>query len=90
MTNAKLPVTMILITLLSASLAGCIGNDDETESSNCSGDDLKIAFDLKDDLSPESIDNPNRIADYLCDVLDMDVTIYDVDSAALALSLIHI
>ena len=76
---------MILITLLSASLAGCIGNDDETESSNCSGDDLKIAFDLKDDLSPESIDNPNRIADYLCDVLDMDVTIYDVDSAALAM-----
>ena len=40
---------------------------------------------LKDDLTPESIDNPNRIADYLCDVLDMDVTIYDVDSAALAM-----
>ena len=85
MIKAKIPAIMILITLLSASLAGCIGNEDESNSSNCSGDDLKIAFDLKDDLTPESIDNPSRIADYLCDVLDMDVTIYDVDSAALAM-----
>ena len=85
MNNIKIPTIMILITLLSASLAGCIGNEEETNSSNCNGDDLKIAFDLKDDLTPESIDNPNRIADYLCDVLDMDVTIYDVDSAALAM-----
>ena len=76
---------MILIILLSASLAGCIGNDDESKASDCSGDELKIAFDVKDDLMPESIDNPNRIADYLCDVLNMDVTIYDVDSAALAM-----
>ena len=59
----KLPATMILITLLSASLAGCIGNDDESKASDCSGDELKIAFDVKDDLMPESIDNPNRIAD---------------------------
>ena len=83
--NTKLSVTLVLVTLLSASLAGCIENEDESNASACSGDELKIAFDLKDDLTPESIDNPSRIADYLCDALGMDVTIYDVDSAALAM-----
>ena len=80
----KAPAIMILITLLSASLAGCIGNEDKSSSSDCEGDDLKVAYDLKDDLEPESIDNPTRIADYLCDVLEMNVTIYDVDSPELA------
>ena len=81
----KAPAIMILITLLSASLAGCIGNEDKSSSSDCEGDDLKVAYDLKDDLEPESIDNPTRIADYLCDVLEMNVTIYDVDSPELAM-----
>ena len=55
MNNMKIPAIMILITLLSASLAGCIGNEEDSNSSNCNGDDLKIAFDLKDDLTPESV-----------------------------------
>ena len=58
--NTKLSVTLVLVTLLSASLAGCIENEDESKASACSGDELKIAFDLKDDLTPESIDNPSR------------------------------
>ena len=85
MNLTKAPAIMILITLLSASLAGCIGSEDKSSSSDCEGDDLKIAYDLKDDLEPESIDNPSRIADYLCDVLEMNVTIYDVDSPELAM-----
>ena len=48
----KAPAIMILITLLSASLAGCIGNEDKSSSSDCEGDDLKVAYDLKDDLEP--------------------------------------
>ena len=83
--NNKLTGLLLMMTILSASLAGCIGNDEQENESNCDGDALKIAFDTKDDMTPESIDNPARIADYLCDKLGMDVTIYDVDSANLAM-----
>jgi ABC-type phosphate/phosphonate transport system substrate-binding protein len=79
----------ILLTLLmcSAALAGCLGSDSEENSENgiCSGDKLIIAYEIKEDMTADDIQNPQQIANYLCETLDMDVEIYDVGSSGLAM-----
>ena len=76
--------TILMILLMcTASLAGCIGGDDEEDGSvsACSGDKLVIAYEVKEDMDADSLENPQQIADYLCEELDMDVSIYNVGSS---------
>ena len=39
----------------------------------CSGDKLVIAYEVKEDMDADSLENPQQIADYLCEELGMDV-----------------
>ena len=84
-TNTK-TILMILL-MCTASLAGCIGGDDKEEESvgACSGDKLVIAYEVKEDMDADSLENPQQIADYLCEELGMDVSIYNVGSSGLAM-----
>ncbi|MBT4920138.1 MAG: PhnD/SsuA/transferrin family substrate-binding protein, partial [Euryarchaeota archaeon] len=77
---------MILL-MVTTAMAGCIGSDDDSISStdNCSGDELKIAYEIKEDLTDTDLSNPQQIANYLCDKLDMDVSLYDVGSSGIAM-----
>ena len=66
---------VIMVLLISASLAGCAGNDEDTGPI----DTLVIAYEVRDDY--ENIDeNPQSFADYLSEVLNYDVSLYSVDS----------
>ena len=73
--------------MCTASLAGCIGSEDkeEEEVGACSGDKLVIAYEVKEDMDADSLQNPQQIADYLCEKLGMDVSIYNVGSSGLAM-----
>ena len=79
-TNTK-TILMVLL-MCTASLAGCLGSDENEEeiTSKCSGDELVIAFEVKEDMNADDIQNPQQIADYLCEKLGMDVSIYNVGS----------
>ena len=73
MNNMKLPAIMILITLLSASLAGCIGNEE-----NKSLPTITIAYYLAEDSSANA--NAYGMAERLEDDLGIKVELYDVAS----------
>jgi ABC-type phosphate/phosphonate transport system substrate-binding protein len=77
----------IMLLICSAALAGCIEdtveNSDITAVDNCTGDELKIAYEVKEDAT--EIANPQQVADYLCEKLNMDVSLYDVGSSGLAM-----
>ena len=64
-------------------LAGCLEN--ENASSNDSNlDSLVVAFSIKDDYTNVD-ENPQRFADYLGQALNMDVSLYPVDSEGAAM-----
>ena len=77
----------MMLLMCCAALAGCLDNEEESTTSEveekCSGDELKIAYEIKEDA--EEIANPQQIADYLCDKLGMDVSLYDVGSSSIAM-----
>ena len=79
--------SLMILLMVTTAMAGCIGSDDDSTSStdNCSGDELKIAYEIKEDLTDIDLSNPQQIADYLCDKLDMDVSLYDVGSSGIAM-----
>lgn len=73
--------------MCSAALAGCLGSDDEKGSTSdvCSGDELIVAYEIKEDMPADDIQNPQQIANYLCEELGMNVKIYEVGSSGLAM-----
>jgi ABC-type phosphate/phosphonate transport system substrate-binding protein len=85
--NLKMKSMTIMLLICSAALAGCIEdtveNSDITAVDNCTGDELKIAYEVKEDAT--EIANPQQVADYLCEKLNMDVSLYDVGSSGLAM-----
>ena len=83
----KLKSMILMLLMCTAAFAGCIGNDEEKETSSetCSGDDLIIAYEIKEDMPADDIQNPQQIANYLCEKLDMNVKIYEVGSSGLAM-----
>ena len=87
----KTKIIMTVMMLFSAAFIGCLGEDESVSDSSsdviekCQGDKLVIAYDVKDDMTADSLDNPNRISEYLCEKLGMDVSIYDVGSTGIAM-----
>jgi ABC-type phosphate/phosphonate transport system substrate-binding protein len=76
-THKALTLTTLI---LLASLAGCLGTDSEdTKEKATAKEKLIIAYEVQDDYT--NIDeNPQVLADYLSDVTDYDVTLYNTDS----------
>ena len=72
----KTHANLLIGILLSSTIAGCIGTEDqETEPLG----ELVVAFEIKADY--ENIDeNPQILADYLSEKLNYDVSLYSVDS----------
>ena len=75
MLEEKKMAGFMMILMISASLAGCAGDDNEADPI----DTLVIAYEVRDDYV--NIDeNPQSFADYLSEVLNYDVSLYNVDS----------
>ena len=72
-TQTKKPLLLAFLVLI-ASVAGCIGNDDDDDKET-----LTVAFNLKDDYTNVD-ENPQRFADYLADALGINVELYPIDS----------
>ena len=73
--NGKKIAILLMALMVSASLAGCTGDDENDERI----DTLVIAYEVRDDY--ENIDeNPQSFADYLSEELNYDVSLYNVDS----------
>ncbi|MBT5661113.1 MAG: PhnD/SsuA/transferrin family substrate-binding protein, partial [Euryarchaeota archaeon] len=74
--------SILVFLIATASLAGCLGSEDENESSNL--EDFVIAYSIKDDYTNVD-ENPQRLADYMREELNMDVSLYPIDSEGAAL-----
>ena len=57
----------MMMLMCSAALSGCLGSDADEEISAelCSGDELIIAYEIKEDMPADDIQNPQQIANYL-------------------------
>ena len=82
MKTRTLKSTILVFLIATASLAGCLGSEDENESSNL--EDFVIAYSIKDDYTNVD-ENPQRLADYMSEELNMDVSLYPIDSEGAAL-----
>jgi len=74
--------TLLVFLIATASIAGCLGSKDEKETSD--SEEFVIAYSVKDDYTNVD-ENPQRLADYLSEELNMDVTLYPIDSEGAAL-----
>ncbi|MEZ8002091.1 MAG: PhnD/SsuA/transferrin family substrate-binding protein [Candidatus Poseidoniaceae archaeon] len=82
MSTRTLKTTLLVFLIATASLAGCIGSEDEKETPDL--EDFVIAYSVKDDYTNVD-ENPQRLASYLSEELNMDVTLYPIDSEGAAL-----
>ncbi len=82
MKTRTLKTTLLVFLIATASLAGCIGSEDEKETPDL--EDFVIAYSVKDDYTNVD-ENPQRLASYLSEELNMDVTLYPIDSEGAAL-----
>ena len=82
MKTRTLKSSILVFLIATASLAGCLGSDDEKEQSNL--EDFVIAYSIKDDYTNVD-ENPQRLADYMSEELNMDVSLYPIDSEGAAL-----
>ena len=79
----KIAKTLIMTLLIgTTALAGCLGTGDDSDNSDL--ESLVIAFSIKDDYTNVD-ENPQKFADYLGDALNMDVSLYPIDSEGAAL-----
>ena len=74
--------TLLVFLIATASLAGCLGTEDEKETPDL--EDFVIAYSVQDDYTNVD-ENPQRLADYLSEELNMDVSLYPIDSEGAAL-----
>ena len=74
--------TLLVFLIATASIAGCLGTEDEKETPDL--EEFVIAYSVKDDYTNVD-ENPQRLADYLGEELNMDVTLYPIDSEGAAL-----
>jgi len=82
MKTRTLKTTLLVFLIATASLAGCIGGEDEDKTPDL--EDFVIAYSVKDDYTNVD-ENPQRLATYLSEELNMDVSLYPIDSEGAAL-----
>ena len=82
MKTRTLKSSILVFLIATASLAGCLSDDSEKEESNL--EDFVIAYSIKDDYTNVD-ENPQRLADYMSEELNMDVSLYPIDSEGAAL-----
>lgn len=81
--NTSIAKTLLMTLLVgTTALAGCLGGDDTEDEPEL--EQLVIAFNLKDDYTNVD-ENPQRFADYMSETLNMDVSLYPIDSEGAAL-----
>lgn len=81
--NPNIAKTLIMTLLIgTTALAGCLEGSDEGDAGEL--EKLVVAFSLKDDYTNVD-ENPQRFADYLGETLNMDVSLYSIDSEGAAL-----
>ena len=81
--NTSIAKTLLMTLLIgTTALAGCLGADDTEDEPEL--EQLVIAFNLKDDYTNVD-ENPQRFADYMSETLNMDVSLYPIDSEGAAL-----
>ena len=81
--NPNIAKTLIMTLLIgTTALAGCLEGSDEAGAGEL--EKLVVAFSLKDDYTNVD-ENPQRFADYLGETLNMDVSLYSIDSEGAAL-----
>ncbi|MAF93415.1 hypothetical protein CMO85_01975 [Candidatus Woesearchaeota archaeon] len=80
--NRRLIATLLMTTLLAATVPGCLFTSD-VDYSTCSDDDncLKIAFEVKEEYQ-NTDENPQKLADRLGELMGQEVEIYPVNSQA--------
>ena len=81
MKTRTLKSSILVFLIATASLAGCLSDDTEEESNL---EDFVIAYSIKDDYTNVD-ENPQRLADYMSEELNMDVSLYPIDSEGAAL-----
>jgi len=82
MKTRTLKTSLLVFLIATASLAGCIGGEDENEGPDL--EEFVIAYSIKDDYTNVD-ENPQRLADYMSAELNMDVSLYPIDSEGAAL-----
>ena len=58
MMSLRLKSMLMMMLMCSAALAGCLGSEDEDEKSTseiCSGDELIVAYEIKEDMPADDI-----------------------------------
>lgn len=78
-------IKTLIMTLIigTTALAGCLENEDAS-SNDSNLESLVVAFSIKDDYTNVD-ENPQRFADYLGQALNMDVSLYPIDSEGAAM-----
>ena len=76
----KTSVFALAMLFIFTSFTGCLGGDDDDDDSSTSySEDLIIAFEVKDDYENPD-ENPQVMADYLTNELEMNVKLYPITS----------
>ena len=73
---------LVMIFFITATMPGCLSSDDAVTFKKCDDPDncLTIAFETKEEYK-NTEENPQKLADRLSELLDMDVEIYPVSGA---------
>ena len=73
---------LVMIFFITATMPGCLSSDDAVTFKKCDDPDncLTIAFEAKEEYK-NTDENPQKLADRLSELLDMDVEIYPVSGA---------
>ena len=76
----KTSVFALAMLFVFTSFTGCLGGDDDDDTTSTSySEDLIIAYEVKDDYE-NSDENPQIMADYLTNELEMNVKLYPITS----------
>ena len=76
----KTSVFALAMLFIFTSFTGCLGGDDDDDTTSTSySEDLIIAFEVKDDYENPD-ENPQVMADYLTNELEMNVKLYPITS----------
>ena len=85
----KTSVFALAMLFIFTSFTGCLGGDDDDDTtSTLYSEDLIIAFEVKDDYENPD-ENPQVMADYLTNELEMNVKLYPITSEGSIICLLY-